>query len=142
VRGYLLDTNVVSELMQPDPAPLVVRWVDATHPTSLYLSVLTLGELRTGAARLPPSRRRRELEAWIDDRLRPKFSDRILPVDQEVADRWGRLDGEAKRRGRPISILDELLAATALHFKLRLVTRDWKPLVGTGVDVLDPWADG
>lgn len=140
MTGYLLDTNVVSELMRPLADARVVRWSDATHPGAMHLSALTIGELRTGAARLPPSKRRSELESWIDARLRKKFAGRIVPVDEEVAERWGWLDGEAKRRGRPISIIDGLLAATALHWGMTLVTRDWRGLDATGVLLLDPWA--
>lgn len=139
MTGYLLDTNVVSELMRSGPAAQVAQWADATPPRSLYLSALTIGELRTGAARLPPSKRRSELEGWIDGRLRQKFAGRILSVDEEVAERWGWLDGEAKRRGRPISIIDGLLAATALHWDLTFVTRNWRGLGATGVALLDPW---
>ena len=137
--AFLLDTNVVSELVSPQPDPGVAAWLAGVSTTLSYLSVITLGELRTGIVHLPPSRRRAALEEWLQRELLPTYAGRILPVDEAVADRWGQLDGEAKRRGRPLPTADGLLAATALHFNLRLVTRDWKPLVGAGVAFLDPW---
>lgn len=139
MTGFLLDTNVVSEMISPQPDPRVIAWLRRIDAELSYLSVITLGELRTGIVHLRPSRRRGVLEEWLQSELLPSYAGRILPVDEGVADRWGWLEGEAMRRGRPIPTADGLLAATALHFDIRFVTRDWRPLVGTGVLVLDPW---
>jgi predicted nucleic acid-binding protein len=140
VTGYLLDTNVVSELMRRVPQPNVVAWLDATSKSHLYLSVITLGELRRGAVRHRDSIRRARLQAWIDDELRPKFADRVLAVDEAVAERWGVISGEAMKIGRPLPTADGLLAATALHWDLTFVTRDGRGLDATGVALLDPWS--
>src|SRR4051812_25898829 len=115
VSGFLLDTNVISELVRPRPDPHVTGWIDETDERLLYLSVLTLGEIRNGIMRLPDPRRRVELERWLDSSLALRFSDRILPVDMAVADRWGRLSAEAVVRRAPLPVIDALLAATALQ---------------------------
>ena len=91
MSGFLLDTNVISELVKPRPEANVTAWIEGTDESLLYLSVLTLGEIRRGIAVLPQSRRRATLEAWLDKDLRARFADRILTIDQEVADRWGFL---------------------------------------------------
>jgi predicted nucleic acid-binding protein len=135
VSGFLLDTNVVSELVKPKPDPNVIRWFEATDENLLYLSVLTLGEIRKGITSLPDGSRRVKLETWLDGYFIPRFSGRILAVDQMIADRWGRLSGSAVARGTPLPVIDALLAATALHYDLTLVTRD------TQLDVpsFNPW---
>ncbi|MGA9040621.1 MAG: type II toxin-antitoxin system VapC family toxin [Terriglobales bacterium] len=139
MSGFLLDTNVISELVKPKPNPNVTIWIDATGEELLYLSVLTLGEIRRGIASLPDAARRVKLETWLDRELVLRFSDRILPIDLAIADRWGRLTGTAAARKSPLPVIDGLLAATAVHFDLTLVTRDTKHLIGTGVAFFNPW---
>jgi predicted nucleic acid-binding protein len=99
VSGFLLDTNVISELVKPRPEPNVTAWVEDTDESLLYLSVLTLGEIRRRIATLPQARRRATLEAWLNKDLRARFEDRILAIDQEVADRWGLLTAAARNKG-------------------------------------------
>ena len=135
--SYLLDTNVISELVRPRPDQAVLSWFDNTPNEALYLSVLTLGEIRKGVERLPDAPRREKLRLWLEHDLRDWFGARILPVDAAVADRWGRLLGEA---GRPVPSIDSLLAATALHHELRLVSRNSKDFVYPGLEVINPWA--
>ncbi len=139
MSGFLLDTNVISELVKPKPNPNVTKWIDATDEELLYLSVLTLGEIRRGIASLPDAARRVKLETWLDRELVLRFSDRILPIDLAIADRWGRLTGTAAARKSPLPVIDGLLAATAVHHDLTLVTRDTKHLTGTGVTFFNPW---
>jgi predicted nucleic acid-binding protein len=139
VSGFLLDTNVVSELIKPKPNPNVTRWIHATDENLFYLSVLTLGEIRKGIASLPDAARRVRLEAWLDGDLALRFSGRILPIDQPIADRWGRLSGAAIARGTPLPVIDTLLAATALHHDLTFVSRDTQHLVAASVASFDPW---
>ena len=139
MSGFLLDTNVISDLIRPRPDPRVVRWVEATDEALLYLSVLTLGEIRKGIAALENASRRARLEAWLRTALRPRFSGRILPVDEAVADRWGWITATAARAGAPVPVIDGLLAATALHHNLTLVTRNTDNVTGTGVSLLNPW---
>jgi predicted nucleic acid-binding protein len=139
VSGFLLDTNIISELVKPKPEANVTDWIQNTDESLLYLSVLTLGEFRRGIAVFPQSRRRTTLEAWLDKDLRARFEDRILPIDQEVADRWGLLTAVARNSGIVLPVIDGLLAATALEHNLTLVTRDTGQIPSMGVAVFNPW---
>jgi len=139
VSGFLLDTNIISELVKPKPEANVTEWVENTDESLLYLSVLTLGEIRRGIAALPQSRRRATLEAWLDKDLRARFDGRILVIDQEVADRWGLLTAAARNSGIVLPVIDGLLAATALEHNLTLVTRDTGQIPSMGVVVFNPW---
>jgi predicted nucleic acid-binding protein len=139
VSGFLLDTNVVSELVKPKPDANVIHWMRSTDEQLLYLSVLTLGEIRKGITSLPDSAKRARLEAWLDGDLAIRFSGRTLEVDQIIADRWGRISGHAMAKGVMLPVIDALLAATALHHDLTLVTRDSGNLKDTGVASFNPW---
>ncbi|MGZ4334601.1 MAG: PIN domain-containing protein [Gaiellaceae bacterium] len=134
---YLLDTNVVSEPRRPAPDVRVAAWFGDVDPDALFVSVLSLGEARVGIERLRRRRDHRQaeaLEAWLAQ-VKSDFADRVLAVSAAIADRWGRLNA-----GRPLPIIDGLLAATAIEHGLTLVTRDTGPLEGIGVSLLDPWA--
>ena len=113
--------------------------MEAADESLLHLSVLTLGEIRKGLAALPHGRRRTRLEAWLEVDLRGRFSGRILPVDAAVADRWGLLAAQARRSGATLPIVDGLLAATALHHNLTLVSRNVSDFAAAHVPVLNPW---
>jgi len=139
MSGYLLDTNCLSELVRLKPEPRVAAWIEAVDESVLYLSVLTFGEIRRGLAALPQSKRRTNLETWLEVELRARFAGRILPIDITVADRWGLLAAQTKAKGEPLSIIHGLLAATALHYNLTFVTRNIKDVIATGVATLDPW---
>jgi toxin FitB len=139
VSGYLLDTNCISELVRIKPEPTVVAWIESVDENQLFLSVLTLGEIRKGLAALPQERRRTRLESWLETDLRARFAGRILPVDVAVADRWGLLAATAKRKGSPLSTVDGLLAATALRHDLTLVSRNVNDFTDTGVRTLNSW---
>lgn len=139
MSGFLLDTNIISELVKPKPEANVTEWVENTDESLLYLSVLTLGEIRRGIAALPQSRRRAALEAWLDKDLRARFEGRILVIDQEVADRWGLLTAAARNSGIVLPVIDGLLAATALEHNLTLVTRDTGQIPSMGVAGFNPW---
>ena len=139
MSGFLLDTNVLSEIVRPRPRPAVVHWVDATDESLLYISVLTLGEIRKGITLLQDGRRRASLESWLDHDLLTRFVGRVLPVDIAVADRWGRLSGSIAAKKSPVPVIDGLLAATALHHNLTLVSRDIGHAAITGVEVFNPW---
>src|SRR3974390_2217853 len=114
MTGYLLDTNVLSEYRKPTPYPTVHTWLMSLPDELLFVSVLTLGEIQRGIAKLPLSSRRSGLQIWLDRDLSARFRGRILPLDEEVAIEWGRVMGEADAAGRPLPIIDSLLAATAL----------------------------
>lgn len=139
MSGFLLDTNIISELVKPKPEADVIEWIENTDESLLYLSVLTLGEIRRGIAGLPQSRCRATLEAWLDKDLHTRFEDRILTIDREVADRWGLLTATARSRGIVLPVIDGLLAATALEHNLTLVTRDTGQIPSMGVAVFNPW---
>ena len=140
MKGFLLDTNVISELLRPRPEPRVHGWVDATDDEILFLSVITLGEIRKGVAGLAPGRKRATLDAWLTYDLRDWFDGRILPVDTAVADRWGTILAECRKRGTPSPVIDGLLAATAWRHDLTVVTRNTAHFVAAGVSVFNPWA--
>jgi len=139
VTRFLLDTNCISELVRPKPNPRVLSWIDTVDEDTLFLSVLTLGEIRSGVAALPVSGRRTQLESWLEIDLPARFAGRVLPIDLNVADRWGRLAASARQSGKPLAIIDGLLAATALEFDLTVVTRNTADFAKTPVEVLDPW---
>jgi toxin FitB len=141
VSAFLLDTNVISELIKPKPEPKVTVWIDAIDEDLLFLSVLTLGEIRKGVVLLPRSVRRTAMEAWLSKELPLRFSHRILSVDQEVADRWGHLSGMTGAKGAQVSVIDGLLAATAIQHNLTLVTRNTRDVGATGVSLFNPWTD-
>ena len=140
MSGFLLDTNVISELVKPKPDSRVTAWVDSVDENLLYLSVLTLGEIRKGVALLQDASRRVTLEAWLDSELALRFAHRILPIDQVVADRWGKMAARASMAKSPLPTIDGLLAATAADHDLTLVTRNIRDVAVTGVPVFNPWA--
>lgn len=140
MSGFLLDTKVLSELVRPRPDARVADWMDSTDEELLFLSVLTLGEIRKGIAALAHPARKVRLEAWLSRDLILRFEDRILLIDQEVADRWGRITGSLALKGSPLAVIDGLLAATAIHHNLTLVTRNTRDVALTGVAVFDPWS--
>lgn len=139
MSGFLLDTNCIFEIVRPKPEPRVIEWMDTADEATLYLSVLTLSEIRKGLVGLAQSRRRTRLETWLEVDLRARFSGRIVPIDAGVADRWGWLAAEAKRNGKALPVIDGLLAATALHLNLTVVSRNARDFVATHVPVLNPW---
>jgi len=139
MKGYLLDTNIPSELVRPQPSPCVVKWLDEQENESLFLSVVTLGEIKKGITLLPAGKRRRFLEGWYIDELLPWFDDRILPVSAPVAERWGELDGIRQLQGIPLNTADGMIGATALEHGLILVTRNINDFVGLGVSIINPW---
>jgi predicted nucleic acid-binding protein len=141
MSGFLLDTNVLSEFnRRGEPNPLVKQWLEAADTASLYASVLTLAEMRYGVELLPPSKRRTQLEEWLDRDLPAWFGDRVLPVDRAIGDRWGVLRAQAQLRGRPLSVVDGLLAATALQYALTVVSRNVTDFAIAGLYVVNPWA--
>lgn len=139
MSGYLLDTNVISELTKLRPESKVVSWFQATSEELLYISVLTIGEIRKGINSLPRSNKRTLLESWLANDLVLRFAGRILDVNLDIAERWGLISTQAKIGGSPLAVVDGLMAATALHYNLILVTRNTKDVQVTGINVLNPW---
>ena len=138
-HGFLLDTNVISEQARPRPEPRVERWLDQQAQDSLFLSAITVGEIRRGIDLLPFSKRRTRIAHWLQENLMFAFAGRILPASQIVADRWGVLTAARQLAGFPLGLADGLIAATALEHDLVLVTRNAKHFVDLGVPLLNPW---
>lgn len=134
--SYLVDTNVLSELRRTKPDSSVLAWFAKRPPASLYLSVLTLGEIRKGIELLSDRKRQLALRDWLDADIPAFFTGRILAIDGPAADRWGRICAAA---GRPVATIDSLLAATALTHDLTLVTRNVKDFANLQVATINPW---
>lgn len=139
MSGYLLDTNVVSEVRRPAPSPVVTRWFAAHNESALFLSVITLGEIRKGVERMDHGRRRRETEEWLGTTLPARFAGRILDFDRAAALIWGRILGTAENTGRPLDATDAQIAATALSNKLAVVTGNVRDFAPIEVELIDPW---
>lgn len=140
MTGLLLDTNIPSELLRPRPDATVAAWIKSQVSETLFVSVVTMGELRRGVTLLAEqSRRRAELERMIHEKIPAWFQDRILPVTRIIAERWGVLDGERQLAGRPLNMADGMIAATALEHDLTVVTRNVKDFDQLGVTVFNPW---
>jgi|SRR5579863_4243448 len=139
MSGFLLDTNCISEIVRPKPELRVIQWMDAADEATLHISVLTLGEIRKGVAGLADGQQRTRIEIWLNTDLPSRFAGRIVPIDSAIADRWGWLAAEAKRRGKALPVIDGLLAATALHLNLTVVSRNIRDFLESHVPVLNPW---
>jgi predicted nucleic acid-binding protein len=142
VSGFLLDTNIPSEIIRTRPDPRVNSWVSTQENAALHISVITIGELRKGMSILPVGKRRSTLESWLENDLVPLLMARVLPVTQAIADRWGNLSARRQIAGRPLSMADGLIAATALENGLTLVTRNVRDYEDLGVTILNPWEIG
>ena len=139
MSGFLLDTNVISELVKLKPERRVTSWVETTDEALFYLSVLTLGEIRKGIAMLPQTKRRTQIESWLETGLSVRFAGRILAIDAAIANRWGILSGASQLQGTSLPVIDGLLAATALHHNLTLVTRNTMDVSATNASTFNPW---
>ena len=137
--SFLLYTSVISELVKKSPHPPVLKWIGAQEESTLYLSVVTIGELEKGIARLPTSARKARLQSWVRRDLVERFGGRLLAVDIRAATRWGMLVGESEKRGVPLPVIDSLIAATALVHGLTVVTRNIEDFERCGVACLNLW---
>jgi len=137
--NYLLDTCLISELVASQPNPKVVRWVDNVEEDKLFLSAITIGEIKRGIEKLADSRRKSALREWLEDDLLIRFRDRILPIDTRVMLVWGKLAADLEKQGRPMPAIDSLIAATCLLGGLDLVTRNESDFAHCGVSVINPW---
>jgi tRNA(fMet)-specific endonuclease VapC len=139
--SYLLDTCVLADLVARAPNPGLIEWLDGVDEVKLYLSVVTIGEIQKGINKLVASKRKQALSEWLADDLLVRFRGRILPIDTQVMLAWGTLVADLEQRGNPMPAIDSLIAATALQNGLTLVTRNEADFSGSGVPVLNPWAD-
>ena len=137
--SFLLDTNVVSEWVKPRPDEGVVKWLAEADEDRIFLSVITLSELRYGIERMPIGARRRRLESWLSHDLPVRFQGRLLPVDAAIADASGRLVARGDERGQPLGAMDSLLGATAQCHTMTLVTRNVSDFEQLGLTIINPW---
>lgn len=136
--SHLLDTCVISEFKKKQPEGKVIDWLNAQIEESLFLSAITIGEIQKGITLLPPSKRRNNLEGWLE-MIILRYDTRILPLDTEVMQRWGQLTSQLEQKGRVLPFIDSLIAATVLVHRLTLVTQNEKDFAGTGAKMLNIW---
>ncbi len=136
--AYLLDTCVLSEFKKKQPEQKVIDWLNAQIEETLFLSVITIGEIQKGISRLPTSKRQAELEIWLEE-LVYRYDERLLPLDTQIMRQWGQLTGPLQTRGHALPLLDSLIAATSLTHNLVLVTRNESDFAATNVTILNPW---
>lgn len=136
---YLIDTCCISELVKSKPNPNVIKWFANQDEFSMFLSVITFGELRKGIEKLPNSRKKKELNRWVKEDLNYRFKNRVLNIDMEVVNKWGKLLAKAEHKGKPLPAIDALIAATAQVYDMSIVTRNTKDMENSGVEVINPW---
>ena len=137
--SYLIDTCCISELVKKKPNPNVVRWFADREEFSMYLSVITFGELRKGIEKLPDSKKKKELSRWVKEDLSQRFKNRVLSIHMNEVNRWGEILAAAEQKGKPLPAIDSLIAATAQVHDLSVVTRNTQDMEGSGVEVINPW---
>jgi predicted nucleic acid-binding protein len=138
--SFLLDTNVISEWVKPKPHAGVIRWLAEADEDRVFISVISIAEVRRGLERMAKGQRRDRIADWLWEDLPMRFEGRILPVDLAVAQEWGVIVEKAGRRGNSIGVMDGFLAATAQTRELTLVTRNTKDFRDLGLALFDPWA--
>jgi toxin FitB len=136
---YLVDTNVISELIARHPNPKVVAWLDHLDPNTVYLSVITIGEIRKGIEKLQASKRKEAIKEWLETDLLIRFQGRIVEISVETMLMWGELVARLEREGKPMGAIDSLMAASALQGQYVLSTRNEDDFQNTGVTVVNPW---
>lgn len=135
---YLLDTCLISELVKPTSNKKVIKWLNDIPSTALFLSAITIGEIRKGLTKLPSSKKKETLTVWLNTLLRD-YKERIFSIDLIVAENWGVIQGNAEKAGMPMSSIDSLIAATAHTHNLTLVTRNEDDFVPSQISILNPW---
>jgi toxin FitB len=139
VTGWLLDTNVISELRRPKPEPKVVAFVRGQPLEALYISVVTLAEIRFGIELLAEATRRSELNDWLAHKVRPMFEQRVLPVSEDIMFKWRLLVEQGRKTGHTFSQPDLIIAASAQHHGLTVVSRDTQEYEKARVELFNPW---
>ncbi len=137
--SYLIDTCCISELVKKKPNPNVVKWFADRDELSMYLSVITFGELRKEIEKLPDSQKKAELNRWVKEDLKHRFKNRILNINIEEVNKWGEILATAEKNGNPLPAIDSLIAATAQVHDLSVITRNTQDMEGSGVEVINPW---
>jgi predicted nucleic acid-binding protein len=137
--NHLLDTCALCDPAYPKPNAGLRKWYAANPEAGMYVSVLSIGEIRKGLVRLGDSKKAARIGAWLDHDLMLRFDQRLLPVDVEICNRWGTMCAELLRRGRPTPVMDGLIAATAKVHGLALVTRNVKDFSAFDIQLINPW---
>jgi toxin FitB len=137
--NYVLDTNVISELVARQPSQHVVDWVDSLDPETIYLSAITIGELRKGIEKLAPSHRKDELTLWLTGDLLRRFADKIVDITADVMLVWGELIRRLEAEGKSMPAIDSLIAASVLKGRFTLVTRNEEDFRHAGIPIINPW---
>lgn len=136
---YLLDTNVISEYRKKQPNPQVVNWLNQVNAKTVYLSVITLGELQKGISKLGDGPRRTAMQEWLDNDVQAQFKGRMVPLDSDTLLLWGKLVARLEQSAKSLPLIDSLIAATALQGDFVLVTRNEADFAIAGVKLLNPW---
>lgn len=139
--NFLLDTNVVSEWTKPRPDAGVVAWLAEADEDRVFISVITVAELRHGIERLPAGARRQRLDRWLTEQVPERFEDRLLAIDAVTANMWGHVMARGQAAGRPPGTMDAFIAATVLRHDMTLVTRNVSDFDGLGVRLVNPWSN-
>jgi toxin FitB len=140
--NFLLDTNVVSEWTKPCPDAGLVAFLAEADEDRIFLSVITIAELRHGIERLPAGARRRRLDTWLSVQVPLRFEARLLVIDAETANIWGQVMARGQAAGHPLATMDAFIAATVLRHEMTLVTRNVADFETLGVRLVNPWRDG
>jgi predicted nucleic acid-binding protein len=137
---YLLDTCVISEIIRPQPDENVISWLQDKNENSLYLSVLTFGEIEKGIEKAVDPVRKRTLQLWVEQDLKQRFENRVIPIDLEISSRWGTIQGNAELVGKSMPVIDGLIAVSGLVHNCIVVTRNIADMEQSSVELLNPWS--
>lgn len=140
MKGFLLDTCAISEFARASPNLSLISWLARIDPTIVFLSAVTIGELRYGISLAANKKRRETLERWLRSDVLADFDGRVLPFDGEVAEKWGRLRATHKASGTPVPVIDAMIAATAVQYNLAVVTRNQSDFARIGIEIVNPWS--
>lgn len=139
--NYLIDTNVLSEATRPQPDARVAAWLRARPAVTLFISVISVAEIRKGILLLPEGKKRAKLEIWLESGLLPAFAGRVIPLGETEMNEWAALQAVAEKCGHRLPVVDSLIAATARCHGLTLATRNLHDFRHCGIPVLDPWTE-
>ena len=136
---YLLDTCVISELIKSSPNVSVIGWMNTQNEENIFLSVLTIAEIQKGISKLPESKRKKNLQNWLDNDLHQRFHNKIIDINIEIARYWGKIQAEAEQKGKKMSVIDSLIASTGIIFDCVIVTRNVSDIETSGCTIFNPW---
>ena len=136
---YLLDTCVISEVIKKEPNKNVIAWLQAQDEDNLFLSILTFGELQKGIQKHTDQTRKQKLKIWVEEDLKKRFENRIIPIDLKVVTNWGSIQGLAELAGKPMPTLDGLIAVSGLTYNCTIATRNTLDMEQSTAELFNPW---